>query len=269
MGTYTTIIHPDDGRELQIKCGFDECLTYRVGDDVGQYIFPDHPGKGYLLDDVYISYSSLNVYGEDGEDDLVVIKGGRVVAVESLEATRDEIRAKRPSFPDADWAEVYEEEPNYVNPYDCRLYLRQEWDISDPPRSLWSEEAWEEEERARSNRQLATALAGPLRRNLDYTSITRRAFLVEPVPSGALPVFSEDIDSAQDVSPPREASSLTEEQSQQIIRMALEEIVSRSSLASAMSEHIHDRLEEGPTIERDENDTEDSENNHQPGGCTP
>ena len=72
MGMFTSIIHPVDGRELQIKCGHDSCETYHVGDGVGQYVIEGWPGEGYLLDDVYDSY----------DDDWVIIKDGIVVAVE-------------------------------------------------------------------------------------------------------------------------------------------------------------------------------------------
>jgi len=100
---YTSIIHPD-GRELQIKCGMDECQIYKVGDDVGSYVDPDWPGQGYLLDNVYDSYSN------HGEDDWVVISGGKVVAIEPKEMELSDIRVK--------------------------------YNVQTPKRELWSEEAW-------------------------------------------------------------------------------------------------------------------------------
>lgn len=41
---------------------------------------------------------------------------------------------------------------------------------------------------------LAQAMANPIRRNLDYQGIGRRALVVDPVPQGALPVYDRDID---------------------------------------------------------------------------
>lgn len=40
--------------------------------------------------------------------------------------------------------------------------------------------------------QLARAMVAPLRRNLDYQSVARRAFLVDELPQGALPVYDRD-----------------------------------------------------------------------------
>ena len=43
---------------------------------------------------------------------------------------------------------------------------------------------------------LAQAMANPIRRNLDYQGIFRRALVVDPLPQGALPVYDRDIDVA-------------------------------------------------------------------------
>ena len=43
---------------------------------------------------------------------------------------------------------------------------------------------------------LAQAMANPIRRNLDYQGIGRRALVVDPLPQGALPVYDRDIDVA-------------------------------------------------------------------------
>src|SRR5271157_6644683 len=71
MGCFTTIIHPIDGRGLQIKCGYDVCETYHVGDNVSWYVDKYWPKSGYLLDDVYDSF----------DDDWVIIKDHIVAAV--------------------------------------------------------------------------------------------------------------------------------------------------------------------------------------------
>ncbi len=41
---------------------------------------------------------------------------------------------------------------------------------------------------------LAQAMANPIRKNLDYQGIARRALVVDPLPQGALPVYDRDID---------------------------------------------------------------------------
>jgi hypothetical protein len=41
---------------------------------------------------------------------------------------------------------------------------------------------------------LAQAMANPIRKNLDYMGIFRRALVVDPLPQGALPVYDRDID---------------------------------------------------------------------------
>jgi hypothetical protein len=43
---------------------------------------------------------------------------------------------------------------------------------------------------------LAQAMANPIRKNLDYQGIARRALVVDPLPQGALPVYDRDIDVA-------------------------------------------------------------------------
>lgn len=43
---------------------------------------------------------------------------------------------------------------------------------------------------------LGQAMALPIRRNLDYAGVARRALVVDPLPTGALPVYERDIDVA-------------------------------------------------------------------------
>jgi hypothetical protein len=197
MGMFTSIIHPVDGRELQIKCGWDMCSTYRVGDNVGQYPSPQEPGGGYLLDDVYHGWG----------DAFVVIKDGVVAAVVDEEPVKAEVRAARPEPSD-------DEDPDFVGIDECISLLRARWGVQDPPRELWSEEAWaakaEREEQWRKEREeyeqsiahldgharLAAVMGRMLKRRLDYSSIARSAIFVEPLPQGALPIYDRDPDVA-------------------------------------------------------------------------
>lgn len=160
MGMYTSIAHPEDGRELQIKCGEDTCAWFEVGDDVGAEPDPENPGSGYLLDDVYDSYSNR------GPDDWVIISGGKIVAVES----RDEDPA----------------------------LLRAKYNVLPPPREWWTEEAWERkaqreaEHKAKFDKfmesiahlpeeqRLAKTMVYPIMQSLGYESLGRKALSITP-----------------------------------------------------------------------------------------
>jgi hypothetical protein len=41
---------------------------------------------------------------------------------------------------------------------------------------------------------LGQAMANPIRKNLDYQGVGRKAVVVDPLPQGALPVYDRDID---------------------------------------------------------------------------
>ena len=112
MGTYTTIIHPVDSRNLQITCGQDTCCCYKVGDNVNSYIIEDWAGEGYLLDDVYESYSYK-------EDDWVIIKDGKVLCVEPRDIENEN---------------QYEE-------------LKAKYEIKEYPKECWTKEAWVQQEK--------------------------------------------------------------------------------------------------------------------------
>ena len=43
---------------------------------------------------------------------------------------------------------------------------------------------------------LGQAMANPIRRNLDYQGVARKALVIDPLPQGALPVYDRDIDVA-------------------------------------------------------------------------
>ena len=105
MGCYTTVLHPDNGRELQIKTGRDDLDRYRLGDTVNWRISEYFGGDGTLLDGVYDSYS------DKGEDDWIIIKDHKIAAVEPRNCK---------------YSELYEK-----------------YDIQEPDKSLWSDEAWE------------------------------------------------------------------------------------------------------------------------------
>ena len=78
MGMFTTILD-ENGKEYQIKCGRDECETYKIGDNVGQYPSEDWAGVGYLLDDVYYANADDQCFHY-----YVIIKDGVIKAVETM-----------------------------------------------------------------------------------------------------------------------------------------------------------------------------------------
>jgi hypothetical protein len=175
MGMFTSIRHPEDGRELQIKTGSDDCEWYDVGDTVNWSVCQFIGGNGTLLDGAYPSYS------DRGPDDWVVIKDHKVHAV----VPREE--------------EVHEGT------------LWKQFDLQSPDPSLWSEEAWEQARKIREKVkreaeefrqsiahlppevQMGMLLVGPIKRRLNYTEIGRKMFLVEPLPeTSSRPTFLKD-----------------------------------------------------------------------------
>jgi hypothetical protein len=106
MGVFTSVWHPEDGRELQIKTGDDVCECYKVGDAVEWATSPHTGGYGTLLDGAYASYS------DRGEDDWVIIKDHCIHAVVPCSEQVTE------------------------------AVLREQFDIEEPDPGLWSLEAW-------------------------------------------------------------------------------------------------------------------------------
>lgn len=55
---------------------------------------------------------------------------------------------------------------------------------------------------ARGRSLLAQSMVAPIRRNLDYAGIARRALVVDPLPQGALPIYDKNIIKADRVTLP-------------------------------------------------------------------
>lgn len=109
MGMFTTIIHPNDGRDLQIKTGWDSCDTYSVGDPVQCFLHREDPGRGTLQDGAYESF------GADDWDDWVIIKDHKIHAIV----------------------------PRGEDVHEGTLW--KQFELQAPDRSNWTEEAWEEQ----------------------------------------------------------------------------------------------------------------------------
>lgn len=156
MGMFTRIIHPKDGRELQIKSGYDDCETYHVGDTVSWYINKSWPRTGKLLDDVYDSY----------DDDWVVIKDHVVVAVVDREAgdynslrERFEIQDIPDSaWPEEAWIKQREAENRHEKEYS---------------------EFLETIKHLSGKERLAAIFSYPIRKMLNYKSISSKVFSSE------------------------------------------------------------------------------------------
>ena len=160
MGTYTSIKHPSDDRELQIKTGYDCCDWYAIGDRIPCHVVREIYGCGGIFDGVYSSYSAL------GDDDWVIIKNHKVLCCEP--------RVK-----------------NYK-------YLLRKYKIKKPSKSWWSKKAYakhlaaekvirEEHKKFRlelrksklaPREKLGIILSYPLRKQLDMASVLRRALVV-------------------------------------------------------------------------------------------
>lgn len=159
MGMFTSIIHPKNGRELQIKTGDDLCEFYKVGDKVPFHVVKNIYGAGGIFDGIYSSYS------DKGEDDWVIIKGHTVVAV----------RSRR---------------------YKLETLIKQ-YAIRKPNKKLWNKTALKEYEKRNKKiqkesdsflksikklpfeQQMSALLARPLIRRLNYDSVIKKAFSVE------------------------------------------------------------------------------------------
>lgn len=185
MGMFTTILDPAQNLSVQIKCGWDTCETFSVGDTVPWEIIKDWPNQGYLLDDAY-----LGIGGTPEQDDAcswddywVVIKN-HVVQEVFL-------------YKEGDW---YPE-------------LRERYQIQDPPEDLWTEEVWgsyreELARRKKEDAEFEASLSGlsPVdrfsalihrtfgRRVLDYGAIGRELVKVQALPEGVPPVYYLDLD---------------------------------------------------------------------------
>ena len=75
---------------------------------------------------------------------------------------------------------------NGVTPLDTRTAS-----VNDDAREALLVKAMQSE---RGKVALAQAMANPIRRNLDYQGVGRKALRVDPLPQGALPVYDKDID---------------------------------------------------------------------------
>ncbi len=130
MGMFTTIIHPKDGRKLQIKCGNDELEVFKLGDSVGQVPLAT-PGVVYLPDDVYDSYSS------NGHDSWVVILNGKVHAIIDREDAEKEAISNSKDHKDAVKDGDDREYPDFY------FFLYGKFKIKPVPSTLWTEDQWE------------------------------------------------------------------------------------------------------------------------------
>ena len=108
---FTTIIAPF-GKPCQIKTGWDNCDTYKIGDKIPWTPDPLYPGEH--IDGIYLGFEKTD------NDTVVVIKDCTVTAI----------------FP-----------RRWDRPTDIQIaMLKKEYGITPPDRSLWSEEAWAKKE---------------------------------------------------------------------------------------------------------------------------
>ena len=188
MGMFTEVRHPVDGRLLQIMGGGDACEVLSVGDPVGFHIDPEYPGVGDFLDGYYGSYS------DRGKDAYVIVKDHKIHAVVDLADAKD-----------------------------VDLYAR--FEITPFERSWWSESVWlardldrasadleeararhdflssleglsdaeiKERREAHKHNQLIASVSRLIGTRLNYQSIGRKLFTVEPLPAGAPLIYMQN-----------------------------------------------------------------------------
>ena len=144
MGCFTTIIHPEDGRELQIKTGDDDLDRYSLGDTVDWKVYEDNVWSSKLLDGVYESCSHVK-----GDDDFVVIKNHTVHAIVPREVGADlyvSYVAKTPGVPPTPMIRMTEE------------MWEQVFDIQEPDIGLWTWEARRQNELTATKYALISAI---------------------------------------------------------------------------------------------------------------
>lgn len=159
-----------DGENIwQIKSGYDDLELYNLGDKVDQWINPNRPNSGKLLDDIYdgiLEGSRSNVRA------WIVIKEGIICAIESFDP-EDEI------------------DPN--------VSLKEKYQIKDYPRETWSEEVWKKKEDSElkfqqeyeefeksiahlpAEQRLALIMCKPLMNKMNYSFIAQATFKNEKI----------------------------------------------------------------------------------------
>lgn len=172
MGMYTSVVHPVDGRELQIHTGDDQCDRYKVGYSVAWNIDERNPGHGTLLDGVYPSYS------DNGLDDLVVIKDHVIIAVipksetvncRDIERILGIVPYQRNWWPEKLWVEQ-EIETHKFSLKCCKEHLA----FLKTCRGKSDEEIEAAREHYRN-----VILTNPIREVINYKSIARKIFKVK------------------------------------------------------------------------------------------
>jgi len=189
-----TSVMLDNGEEVQIKTGWDECERFHVGDEVPWHPIKGLAGEGYLFDGVYDGMSCKGLPPK-WKDYWVVIADHRIAAVVPAEVDEDGF-----------WSR------------EQRKALEEEHGVKPPDRSLWSEEEWElhdrmrEEAKRKADQFMKEGLALAERQGVPpeeravvalqhaflmswmetrprYTELAEKLFHVEPLPPGAEPVY--------------------------------------------------------------------------------
>lgn len=159
---FTSIADPTTGIEYQIKCGWDVCDTFKLGDKVPSEICQEYPKQGYLLDDVYDGCAYPN------KDVWVIIKDSIVVAIEPMTESGDDYNL-----------------------------LRKKYQIKNYPNNLWEKNAWERKEKLEEEckkeheefmmsishlsptEQFVKIMVRHIQRMMNYESVGRKAFKIE------------------------------------------------------------------------------------------
>lgn len=88
---FTSIIHPINGEEIQIRSGDDQLDTYKVGDKVKRYINRNRYKSGCLFDGAYDGiFSKKEENNENYYDCIVIIQNGVIKEVIDHYKSREE-----------------------------------------------------------------------------------------------------------------------------------------------------------------------------------
>lgn len=199
MGMYTSITHPINGREIQIKTGDDFLGWYHVGDKVDRHINKNDYGSGCCFDGAYDGMYDAegSSYGDyKFKNCIVIIQDQHIKEVI-----------------DGDWKddeEFYDEYHEYEKRYPTKIphgeytfkaYIK--WLFEQAERKVQSIRRHFKNQKIRKNfiKQygeeegtqiyIGHILTEPIRRRLDYAGIFRKFGVVEEMPEGKPLIFDK------------------------------------------------------------------------------
>ena len=176
MGMFTSC-YDESGQEHQMKCGHDECDSFRIGEYVNSCVMERYYGEGYLFDGVYQGYSSH--FEGEYENSAVIIKKCRLHAIiQPNKVTGDEF---------------IEYGIRSVSKYHWSSEVLEQYQKKQEEYKLEFEEDNRKNAHLSPQQRLAHAMIKPLMRMRDYSSIARAFMPVGGLDEKTLQLQSEKI----------------------------------------------------------------------------